>query len=159
MIGTAAALAGMVIATLTAGLPLPSPRPATSDSPPGGWVQGDVYDLKVKAVVRCSSTHLGLELGVRSRTKVLFVAPRDARLRDGAGVLYPAVSAPEPPGCRPTLRPTQLRRAAQIGGFVIFEVPAGTGELTLEYAPTRWGGAARISVVLPEPVGRRQRGR
>src|SRR5688500_11478464 len=163
MIGTAAALTGIVISTLTAGLPPVPPGRATGESLPGGWVQGDVYDLKVEGVVRCSSpgragTYLGVELRVRSRTRALFVAPRDASLRDG-GVLYPAAREADLPGCRPALRPTQLRRAGEIAGYVVFEVPARTGKLTLEYAPTRWGGATRLTVALPALAAPEQRAR
>lgn len=159
MIGMAAALMGIVASTLTAGLPPRGASPANGEAQPAGWVVGDVYDLKVGAVFRCSSpgrpgTLLGVELRVRSRTKTLFVAPRDVSLRDG-GVLFPALRELEVPGCGPVLKPTQLRRGAETGGIVVFEVPARTGKLMLEYGPTRWGGAARLSVALPIEQERR----
>ena len=117
----------------------------------GSWIKAGMYDLRVKSVVRCAGLHrLGVELEIRSHVRPLFVAPRDAALWDG-GVAFPAAPPGLISGCRPALRPSNLRRGGRASGFVVFALPPRTGALVLHYAPTRWGGSERVQIPITPP--------
>jgi hypothetical protein len=124
--------------------------PAVAAAPT--WNQTDVYDLRLEGVARCTSktgVKIGVKVKVRSKTKSLFVAPRDATLYDG-GVLFKAITDDTKlAGCRPVFKPTSLRNRAETSGYLVFEVPAKTGKLVFEFSPTRWGGSTPVRTELP----------
>lgn len=132
-----------------------TPPPEVESIDIGVWAKTDVYDVRLEAQSPCvpasaaKTRYLGLKIKVRSKTKSLFVAPRDATLQDG-GYLFPALPDPKVPGCKPLLRPTYVRNQSEVTGFVVFELPERTGKLTLAFSPTRWGGASTVRVAVPE---------
>jgi hypothetical protein len=65
------------------------------------------------------------------------------------------MNPPPLPGCRPLLSATRLRPGETVAGFALFEVPKSFRTTTkdpivLSYKPTRWGGARRAEVPIPE---------
>jgi hypothetical protein len=146
-------------AALTAAMLLAGGEAAAAEKP-ADWVKAGMYDVRIKSVVRCGSGGdtaaaagprlLGVELQVRSNVRPLFVAARDATLWDG-GVMFPAARSGELPRCKPSFRPANLRRGAQAGGFVVFEIPSRGGALVLRYTPTRWGGADSVQIPIAQP--------
>lgn len=143
-------------------------KPAIADAQPaesqelGLWAKTDVYDLRLESVGRCDASTpgratapeggtrlLALKVKVRSKTKSLFVGPRDATLHESSGLLFQPLTESKLAGCRPTFKATAVRIGAEVGGTVVFEVPAQTGKLTFQFSPTRWGGSTPVRVPLP----------
>jgi hypothetical protein len=86
----------------------------------------------------------------------MFVTARDLELRRG-GVILSATLAniPSLPGCKPLLPAKRLRPGEALSGFALFEVPRAFRATTpdpivFSYRPTRWGGARRAEVPIPE---------
>ena len=138
--------------------------PPAATAPPGQKLEGPRYDVQLERTVRCrpaagspagDRTWVGFAVTVRSRTKGLFVTARDFSLEKQGIVLQPRhINTPLLEGCLPLLRQKQLDANTEPNqGFVLFEVPARFRNddvpLTLAYQPTRWGGAARVELVVP----------
>jgi hypothetical protein len=126
------------------------------------------YQVELDRLVRCQPATgsasgpapsdriwVGFAVTVRSKAKGLFVTARDFSLEKQGIVLQPRhVNAPVLEGCLPLLRQRQVDPNDDPNqGFVLFEVPARFRNddvpLTLAYQPTRWGGAARVELVVP----------
>lgn len=81
----------------------------------------------------------------------LFVSPRDLVL-DHAGVLYPSDSdLGRTLGCGRLLAPQSLHGGQHASGAVVFGLPeAEARDAVLVFAPTRWGGAPRVALAMPD---------
>jgi hypothetical protein len=138
---------------------------ALSELPPGDggtWIASDIYDLKLASAKYCSKpaskgdasegkVWLGVKLDILAKTDEVFLDRRHATLRD-KGVYFQASLDPEPfAGCTPPFKPVQLKRGQTTSGYVVFELPQAWPNLVLEFQPTRWGGAGRVKVKVPDP--------
>jgi hypothetical protein len=126
-----------------------------------GWVEVFSYRFRASRFERCpvsegaSNDTGGLRLGVLVHVKAkydeLLVAARDFTLQKG-GVIVSSEIAPTRCGTAPLLRPTQLKSGQIASGLVVFQVPeaAFVPSATLVYQATRWGGAPRATLAIPQ---------
>ena len=138
---------------------------AQAPVPPGQWAENKLYKFRLERIERCGAaapgalrgevSWIGAFLTVEAKDE-LFVSARDLELRRG-GVILSAAYAYQPklPGCKPTLVARRMRGGDRLAGFALFEVPKAfrvTTEdpIVLSYRPTRWGGARRAEVPIPE---------
>ena len=143
----------------------------------GRWSENQLYKFRLERVAACGATSAGAASAPRpgpdrvSQFKGetswvgalfsleakghLFASPRDLELRRG-GVILNAAQFQEPPaGCAPLLLPRDLRAGDRLRGFALFEVPKRfrteiEDPIVFSYRPTRWGGARRVEVPIPE---------
>jgi hypothetical protein len=152
---------------------LSHPLPAADDvgSPvapvaPGDWSESHLYKFRLERIEPCGAgpaarfrgeiTWIGAFFTVEAKDPALYVSARDLELRRG-GVILPAAFAnpPKLPGCRPVAAAKRLRAGERVSGFALFEVPKAfrtrtPDPIVLSYRPTRWGGARRADVPIPE---------
>jgi hypothetical protein len=143
--------------------PPPAPDDGKKDRENGGWLDGNIYRLRLDAVRACpdaaadGAARVGVVVRVAAKTDGLFVAPRDFKLESGGVILESAVAAKAAAGCAPLLVPRSLRAGKAADGVVVFDLPAGFNPdrrpVKITYQPTRWGGAHRVETVLPPPSG------
>jgi hypothetical protein len=137
--------------------------------PPGAWSESTLYRFRLERIERCGAdgmqragalkgeaSWVGVYVTVEAKQPKVFASPRDLELRRG-GVILPAtfVNLPDLPGCKPVLKGTRLRPAGSAAGFALFAVPKTfrirtDDPIVLSYRPTRWGGARRAEVPIPE---------
>ncbi|MBC8133970.1 MAG: hypothetical protein H7X95_13380, partial [Deltaproteobacteria bacterium] len=92
---------------------------------------------------------------IQARKNESFVSPRDVTLRRGGIILDPRFHQPPTfPRCSPLMQQKLLRAGELLRGHVLFEIPpsfrAAPGPTTLTYRPTRWGGAPRAQLQIPD---------
>lgn len=136
-------------------------EPAT---PPPPKAEGNRFQLQLVQLARCQPpagpadphrSWVGVSVEVRSKTRGLFVTPRDFSLEKQGIVLAPRhINPPLLQRCLPLLRPKQIDAGQEpLRGFVLFEVPTRLRQddkpLTLAYRPTIWGGAQRLEITIP----------
>lgn len=170
------ALAPMSALCLAAA-PTPQPPPAghrlpsveddglQTPVPPGQWAESKLYKFRLERIEPCGAapasalrgevSWVGAFFSVEAKDR-LFVSPRDIELRRG-GVTLPATYThrPKVAGCKPALVAKQLRAGERLAGFALFEVPKAfrvntQDPIVLSYRPTRWGGARRAEIPIPE---------
>jgi hypothetical protein len=134
--------------------------------PPGAWAESKLYKFRLEKIAACGegppgrlkgeTSWVGAFLTVVAKEPEVYVTARDLELRRG-GVTLSATFAGPPalPGCKPLLAARRLRPGEAISGFAVFEVPrsfrAKTEDpIVISYRPTRWGGARRAEVPIPE---------
>jgi hypothetical protein len=99
---------------------------------------------------------VGAYFTVEAKLPGVFVSARDLELHRGGVILSATFVNPPPlPGCRPPLASKRLKPGETISGFALFEVPRSfrvrtDDPIVLSYRPTRWGGARRAEVPIPE---------
>lgn len=158
------------IAAAPAGEPSPHPRAAESTVQglvaPGAWSENQLYRFRLERIEPCGAgaagtlrgetTWLGAFFTVQAKEPEFFVSPRDLELRRGGVILSATfVNAPTLPGCKPLLQAKRLRAKETVSGFAVFEVPKDfrvktANPIVVVYRPTRWGGARRAEVPIPE---------
>jgi hypothetical protein len=166
--GAASAVASAALPVVEAGPALAQAEvdaaPPTDPEPPigegGTWLESDVYDLKLETVKYCKPPEktdaattgvlIGAKVQVKAKTDEFFADARHATLREGGILITPKVDQAFP-GCTPPFKGTSLRRGKATSGFIVFEVPAYSPKLSLEFHPQRWGGAGTVRVKLPVP--------
>ena len=134
---------------------------------PGAWSESTVYRFRLERIEPCGVgdvrgalkgdvSWVGAYVTVEAKQPKVFASPRDVELRRG-GVILPAtfVGPPDLPGCKPLLKGTRLKPGETAAGFALFEVPKNfrittDDPIVLSYRPTRWGGARRAEVPIPE---------
>jgi hypothetical protein len=128
----------------------------------GDWVASDVYDFKLEGLRPCgraAQKHLGATVSIKAKVDELAISPRDVTI-DSAGVIFQAEfpAAATAAGCESALPLRQLRRGQSVTGVVVFKIPDDfTPEPKspkLVYRPTRWGGAGRVQVSVPDCLHR-----
>lgn len=136
---------------------------------PGQWSESKLYRFRVERIESCGpaptgtpsrfkgeTSWVGVFFTVEAKEPEVYVSPRDIELRRG-GVILSSSHAPPPtlPDCKPTLTAKRLRPGESVAGFALFEVPGSFRKRTddpivISYRPTRWGGARRAEVPIPE---------
>jgi hypothetical protein len=145
----------LVLAFLTLSAVAGRSRPAAL----GEWVEGDSLRFKVEAVVKASKGSgapalLAFVVRIVAGRGEIFISPRDISLEAGGVILQTKVS-PEAvaAGGSPALTAQRLAAGHSLRGSVIFAVSpefrASTAPMILAYRPTRWGGAGRLEVRIP----------
>jgi hypothetical protein len=142
--------------------------PVTPERPvaPGEWSENKRYKFRLERIEACGTgsprtlrgdvTWIGAFFTVEAKEPELFVTVRDLELRRGGVILNAAFAEPpDLPGCKPLLVPKRLRVGETLSGFALFEVPrnfrvATRDPIVISYRPTRWGGARRADVPVPE---------
>jgi len=143
----------------------------------GRWSENRLYKFRIERVAPCGETSprpgatprpginrvsqfrgetswVGALFSLEARDH-LFGSPRDLELRRGGVVLNAAQFKEPPPGCAPLALPRDLRAGDSLRGYALFEVPKGfrtktEDPIVFSYRPTRWGGARRVEVPIPE---------
>jgi hypothetical protein len=97
---------------------------------------------------------MGFQVRIEAKGSEVFVSPRDITLEKGGVILDAQYLDLRPPRhCSPALPVKRLRARRMVQGFVFFRVPVGFaarhGSVTLAYRPTRWGGAGRVEIGIP----------
>jgi hypothetical protein len=146
-------------------MPSASASPYRLEAAIGEWAIASQYDFRVIKVRRCGAEpqakqpgplHLGVQVEVKAKVHEVIASSRDVTLeRDG--VILQSELKPEPgAACTPLLEPKLLDRGQSATGFVVFEVPeeAFARSAKLAFKPTRWGGAPRVQVDVPECLDR-----
>jgi hypothetical protein len=134
--------------------------------PPGEWSENKRYKFRLERIEACGAgpvralrgeiSWVGAYFSVEAKEPELFVAARDLELRRGGVILgATVVQPPELAGCKPLLVPKRLRTGEKVSGFALFEVPKSfrvttQDPIVVSYQPTRWGGARRATVPVPE---------
>jgi hypothetical protein len=142
-----------------------APEPPQAPASEGAWVEAGSYRIRLDELRRCAGSTpvapgprgwVGALVEIGALTRDTFVSSRDLTIERG-GVVVQAkyVDPPVMPGCLPMLPITQIRAGASARGFALFEVPAsfrepGAVPVVLAYRPTRWGGARRTEIKLPD---------
>ena len=145
----------------------------------GKWSEHRLYRFRIERVAACGApsrplgpaqhpavggsgqfrgetSWVGAFLSIEAKQPALFVSPRDLEMRRGGVILNARhINQPLLPGCQPLLPARQMRAGESLGGFALFEVPRSFRTTTddpivLSYQPTRWGGARRVEVPIPE---------
>jgi len=133
------------------------------------WADTLMYRVKVDSLAACRpkrSTEpiadgdpprelVGAFVHVGSKVGEFAVNPRDFVLQRGGNVVQANLPAKDAvPGCGPALAMTRLMPLKQTQGYVVFAVPPSFKEakepVLLGFRPTRWGGAPRTDVALPD---------
>jgi hypothetical protein len=150
--------------------PHPIPGADRDSSPagpvaPGAWSENKLYRFRLERVEACGvgpaslkgeTSWVGAFFTVEASGSRVFVSPRDLELRRGGVVLSATfINPPSLPGCRPLLNARRLKVGETTSGFALFEVPKTfriktDDPIVLSYRPTRWGGARRAEVPIPE---------
>ena len=152
--------------------------PANAQKPNAGlgdWLESDLYFFKMRSTVPCGKersqkattadpgsapegskqtpTLLGVEIEIKAKLP-MSIHPRDVTLHDGGVIYYADLDLKRRfQGCTPRLKLQSLKRDGVAKGYVVFEVPPPEPkQLHLSYRPTRWGGAGRVYLSLPECV-------
>ncbi|MES1164442.1 MAG: hypothetical protein ABUR63_01690 [Verrucomicrobiota bacterium] len=131
----------------------------------GSWLEGNIYKLKVESMRWCGAgkrvpepsatavMHLGVRVVITAKIDQLFVTARDVTLESEGVIFQGKVLGTPPAGCGPLLPQRQLRAGQNVGGVVVFELPADFKAdprgPALAFQPTRWGGAKRTELRLP----------
>jgi len=135
---------------------------------PGAWSESKLYRFRIERIEPCGEGPIGKLKGpaswvgafftVEAKEPEVYVTARDLELRRG-GVILSATFADPPslPGCKPLLPARRLRPGESVSGFALFEVPSSfrapnltKDPIVISYRPTRWGGARRAEVPIPE---------
>jgi hypothetical protein len=133
---------------------------------PGAWSENRLYRFRLERIEPCGGEAAGALRGatswvgafftVQAKEPEFFVTPRDVELRRG-GVILSATFVKQPtlPGCKPVLNAKRLRANETVSGFALFEVPKDfrvktADPIVVVYSPSRWGGARRAEVPIPE---------
>jgi hypothetical protein len=140
--------------------------PPQQPVPPGEWSESKLYRFRIERIQPCGpgpqgalrgdTTWVGAFFSVEAKEERLFVSPRDLELRRGGVILTASfVNQPKLPGCKPLLAAKKLRAGDRISGFALFEVPQAfrvktADPIVIHYRPTRWGGARKAEVPIPE---------
>jgi hypothetical protein len=140
--------------------------PGQHPVPPGIWSEGKLYNFRLERIEPCGpgptstlrgdTTWVGAFFSVQAKDPELFVSPRDLELQRGGVILAATyVTPPTLSGCKPLLVARRLRAGEHISGFALFEVPKAfrvktSDPIVIHYRPTRWGGARRAEVPVPE---------
>jgi hypothetical protein len=179
-LGATAAAPDRAAAAPTAAAPTGSARPRaphpvsaegadqTPEVPvaPGAWAESKLYKFRMERIESCgegpagklkgATSWVGAFFTVVAKEPKVYVTARDLELRRG-GVILSATFAEPPalPGCKPLLAARRLRPGETISGFAVFEVPRSfrvktEDPIVFSYRPTRWGGARRAEVPIPE---------
>ena len=133
---------------------------------PGQWSENKRYKFRLERIEPCGAgparalkgeiSWVGAYFTVEAKESELFVRARDVELRRGGVILgATTIQPPDLPGCKPLLVPKRLRAGETLSGFALFEVPksfrvATRDPIVVTYQPTRWGGARRTEVPVPE---------
>jgi hypothetical protein len=133
---------------------------------PGEWSENRRYKFRLERIEACGAgparalrgdvSWVGAFFTVEAREPELFVSPRDLEMRRGGVILGGTfVETSDLRGCKPVLVPKRLRAGETISGFALFEVPRDfrvptKDPIVISYRPTRWGGARRAEVPVPE---------
>ena len=133
---------------------------------PGAWSENRLYRFRLERIEPCGAGGAGALRGettwvaafftVQAKEPEFFVTPRDLEMRRGGVILSATfVNAPALPGCKPLLQAKRLRANETVSGFALFEVPKEfrvktADPIVVVYRPTRWGGARRAEVPIPE---------
>jgi hypothetical protein len=139
-----------------AAAPVAGLAPAAAEQPApvlaaGAWAETELFRFRVTELRRCR-TKLVLSVQVQARHD-LFVSPRDLAL-ERAGVVHTS-ELEAAPGCGRPLRPRSLRSGQNASGVVVFAIPEEEARGSrVVFAPTRWGGAPRVTVAMPERAGK-----
>lgn len=155
--------------------PAPVPSAAPAAAPPGDvaasasgitelgfgtWADAAPYRFRVTRVERCprarsapasaSAARLGFSVQILSKYDGLLVHPRDLHLEKN-GVIHD--SEPSGTGCGgPALTPIVAKHGQTVAGVVTFQLTtdADARSAKVVFEPTRWGGAPRVEVSVPE---------
>jgi hypothetical protein len=141
-------------------------RVSTKTGKAGEWLEGDVYGLRLHEVRLCGPEPGGAEaaeadpeiepplvFGIRVELKAkaaLTVSPRDFQLVSGGFIFYGSMDTKrKPKGCAPVLEHTRLKEGETLQAYLLVDVPPPEPpNLTLDYQPTRWGGATPTRIPL-----------
>jgi hypothetical protein len=129
----------------------------------GDWTDTMMYKFRLQEVKRCEAAALaadaqagpillGVKMQVSAKIDQIMASARDVTLEGGGVVFRSSLTIPAGSKCMPPLGPKQLRHNETATGFAAFELPADTNlrVLTIAFQPTRWGGAPRVQIALPD---------
>ena len=126
----------------------------------GSLVETSAYKFKVHHVVRCADpaatekvpddrrVRVAAKVEIFSKYDNFFVQGKDVEL-DKAGVIIQSERQVKPSaGCSPLLEQKRLQHDETLTGYVVFQVPdeAFVRGASVEFEPTRWGGAPRAEI-------------
>ena len=141
------------------------PVPAT-EAAAGEWTDSALYRFRMTAIRRCpdSRVHapsdapatdgdvirMALTVQVEAKASVL-VSARDIALEHDGVVYASELPSGQDPRCGPPLRTKQLAANERTSGAILFTLPESEARAaTLVFSPTRWGGAPRVAVAMPD---------
>jgi len=149
----------------------PAQQPVAVEPPieaaAGEWLDSGMYQFRLTGIRRCDRSKpataadaatgdgeaIRLAVGVQVLAKVdqVFVSARDIALeRDGVTYASETTSKPDP-RCGAPLPARQLKAEESVSGSVLFTLPEREARAsTLVFAPTRWGGAPRVAMAMPD---------
>jgi hypothetical protein len=118
--------------------------PSRSPSGPAGQFRGE-------------TSWVGARITIHAKVPELIISARDIELSRGGVILRSRyIDPPVLARCQPLLPTKQLLPDENIEGFAVFEVPKSFREnkqgkpIVLSYRPTRWGGAKRVEIPIPD---------
>jgi hypothetical protein len=126
----------------------------------GSFVETSAYKFKVHHVVRCADpppteqvpedrrVRVAAKVEVFSKYDAFFVSGKDVELEKD-GVLIQSERQVKPSAeCAPLLEQKRLQHDETATGYVVFQVPdeAFVRGASVEFEPTRWGGAPRAEI-------------
>jgi hypothetical protein len=136
----------------------PAPVLAKPPGAAGEWIESDAYAFRLEGLRACAKNdrkHFGAAVSIKAKIDELAVSPRDVSI-ESAGIIFQGElpQAASATGCGASLPLRQLRKDQAATGLVVFTVPEdfvpAPGSAKLSYRPTRWGGAGRVQVSLPD---------
>jgi hypothetical protein len=151
-------------------------QPDAAPPAAGDWIETVFYKYRFEGLKACeagraspdagaataagppakpATTVVGALIFTTAVVNQLFVSPRDFSLERGGLILnarYP--DPPALPACSPAFMHKYLGRGKTARGFVLFDVPPSfrlaSGPIQFVYKPTRWGGAPRAAITIPD---------
>jgi hypothetical protein len=161
------AAASASVASAPAPVASVSARPPSFETPfagqelkVGSLVETSAYKIKVHHVVRCADpaateqvpddrrVRVAVKVEIFSKYDNFFVAGKDVEL-DKDGVIIQSERQVKPSAeCTPLLVQKHLQHDETTMGYVLFQVPdeAFVRGASVEFEPTRWGGAPRAEI-------------